>query len=107
MTAPIWNEGKQSLEIGLDSSNMRTEDQASSVLIGIDFGTTFSGVSWALQSGSPGDIHIVSSWNEKPKTPSMQPQGKRLLLIDTPKFDDTQSSGGKPLQIVAEYFQEL
>ncbi|KAI8286182.1 hypothetical protein K4K56_008952 [Colletotrichum sp. SAR 10_98] len=47
------------------------------IVIGIDFGTTFSGVSWAW-SGEPMDIEIISKWesklgrnSDKEKTPTM------------------------------------
>nr|XP_036582566.1 uncharacterized protein CTRU02_07610 [Colletotrichum truncatum]KAF6791270.1 hypothetical protein CTRU02_07610 [Colletotrichum truncatum] len=34
------------------------------IVIGIDFGTTFSGVSWAY-SGQPTDIEVISRWESK------------------------------------------
>ncbi|KAI8157119.1 hypothetical protein KHU50_009633 [Colletotrichum sp. SAR 10_65] len=54
------------------------------IVIGIDFGTTFSGVSWAW-SGQPMDIEIISKWesklgrnSDKEKTPTtMSFRGKR------------------------------
>ncbi|KAL4861100.1 hypothetical protein BDV12DRAFT_204359 [Aspergillus spectabilis] len=35
--------------------------QGPSIVVGLDFGTTFSGVAWALE-GSIGDIEVLSSW---------------------------------------------
>ncbi|KAK2772863.1 hypothetical protein CKAH01_13767 [Colletotrichum kahawae] len=54
------------------------------IIIGIDFGTTFSGVSWAW-SGQPMDIEVISKWesklgrnSDKEKTPTaMIFKGKR------------------------------
>ncbi|KAF4865017.1 Heat shock 70 kDa protein 12A [Colletotrichum siamense] len=57
---------------------MATKTQGEDVIvIGIDFGTTFSGVSWAW-SGEPMGIEIISKWesklgrnSDKEKTPTM------------------------------------
>ncbi|KAF6835704.1 Hsp70 family chaperone [Colletotrichum plurivorum] len=50
--------------------------EESTIVIGIDFGTTFSGVSWAF-SGQPNDIEIITRWkaqlrfnSDTEKTPS-------------------------------------
>ncbi|KAI3558107.1 hypothetical protein CABS01_02666 [Colletotrichum abscissum] len=36
-------------------------DDENAIVIGIDFGTTFSGVSWAF-SGQPNDIEVITRW---------------------------------------------
>ncbi|KAK7426412.1 hypothetical protein QQZ08_007167 [Neonectria magnoliae] len=41
------------------SSNQRNAD---AIIIGIDFGTTYSGVAWAY-SREPGDIEVITNWN--------------------------------------------
>ncbi|WYZ35190.1 hypothetical protein EsH8_I_001466 [Colletotrichum jinshuiense] len=38
--------------------------EVDTIIIGIDFGTTFSGVSWAY-SGQPDDIEVISRWESK------------------------------------------
>ncbi|KAF2726578.1 hypothetical protein EJ04DRAFT_517742 [Polyplosphaeria fusca] len=42
----------------------RSDPDPASILIGIDFGTTFSGVAWAY-SEQPDDIKIVSNWDSQ------------------------------------------
>ncbi|KAK2053962.1 actin-like ATPase domain-containing protein [Colletotrichum caudatum] len=39
-------------------------DTENVIVIGIDFGTTFSGVSWAF-SGQPNDIEVITRWEAK------------------------------------------
>ncbi|KAJ0313193.1 hypothetical protein COL516b_000122 [Colletotrichum fioriniae] len=41
-----------------------SEENEKAIVIGIDFGTTFSGVSWAY-SGQPDDIEVISRWESK------------------------------------------
>ncbi|KXH62515.1 hypothetical protein CNYM01_01726 [Colletotrichum nymphaeae SA-01] len=41
-----------------------SEDDEKAIIIGIDFGTTFSGVSWAY-SGQPDNIEVISRWESK------------------------------------------
>ncbi|KAL2873752.1 hypothetical protein SGCOL_011067 [Colletotrichum sp. CLE4] len=41
-----------------------SEEDEKAIIIGIDFGTTFSGVSWAY-SGQPDDIEVISRWESK------------------------------------------
>ncbi|KXH67146.1 hypothetical protein CSAL01_08743 [Colletotrichum salicis] len=61
-----------------------SEEDEKAIIIGIDFGTTFSGVSWAY-SGQPDNIEVISRWeskinlnSEKEKVPSsILFQGKR------------------------------
>ncbi|KXH31769.1 hypothetical protein CSIM01_09444 [Colletotrichum simmondsii] len=52
-------------------------DNEDVIVIGIDFGTTFSGVSWAF-SGQPNDIEVITRWeaelnfaSDTEKTPTM------------------------------------
>ncbi|KAH0438208.1 hypothetical protein CcaCcLH18_03475 [Colletotrichum camelliae] len=43
---------------------MASDTDGDTIVIGIDFGTTFSGVSWAW-SGAPTDIEVISKWESK------------------------------------------
>lgn len=113
MNATFSNEGKQNLEIGLDVLNMPTEDKASRLVIALDFGTTFSSVSWAWNAGSHHDlcderaIHTIpTSWGEEIKTTSMILRDK-LALVDTPGFDDTNLSAKEIVQSIAKHLEEL
>ncbi|KAI8228109.1 hypothetical protein K4K54_002426 [Colletotrichum sp. SAR 10_86] len=40
---------------------MSSDNEEHAIVIGIDFGTTFSGVSWAY-SGQPNDIEVITRW---------------------------------------------
>ncbi|OHE92391.1 hypothetical protein CORC01_12318 [Colletotrichum orchidophilum] len=44
--------------------NRVAKEKKNAIIIGIDFGTTFSGVSWA-HSGQPDDIEVISRWESK------------------------------------------
>lgn len=36
---------------------------AKRIVIGVDFGTTFSGVAWAISTGNhPGDVEVITRW---------------------------------------------
>ncbi|KAF4431694.1 Heat shock 70 kDa protein 12A [Colletotrichum fructicola] len=41
-----------------------SDDEEHVIIVGIDFGTTFSGASWAY-SGEPNDIEVISRWESK------------------------------------------
>ncbi|KAL5342492.1 hypothetical protein BJX70DRAFT_394709 [Aspergillus crustosus] len=47
------------------------------IIVGLDFGTTYSGIAWALQSSSEEDIEVLSSWpgggNREPSTTRQLP----------------------------------
>ncbi|KAI9043281.1 Hsp70 family protein [Aspergillus affinis] len=95
-----------------------------SYLVGIDFGTTYSGVAWALDgsTGSDEDITLVSTWQDKSnrtyaKVPSVIAydkarrekwgyqvdactesfRGIKLLLDEDQKFDYAQSLASRKL----------
>ncbi|KAK6206224.1 hypothetical protein QIS74_13643 [Colletotrichum tabaci] len=60
----------------LDSRHVSDIVNKNTVIIGIDFGTTFSGVSWAF-SGQPNNVEVITQWpsefnfnSDNEKTPS-------------------------------------
>ncbi|GJC92644.1 HSP70 family chaperone [Colletotrichum higginsianum] len=61
---------------GFADGDLSVSPDEHAIIIGIDFGTTFSGVSWAF-SGQPNDIEVITRWeaelnynSDTEKTPS-------------------------------------
>ncbi|TQN64011.1 Heat shock 70 kDa protein 12A, partial [Colletotrichum shisoi] len=61
---------------GFGDGDLSVSPDEHAIIIGIDFGTTFSGVSWAF-SGQPNDIEVITRWeaelsynSDTEKTPS-------------------------------------
>ncbi|MCJ1395385.1 hypothetical protein MMC18_008269 [Xylographa bjoerkii] len=66
-------------------SSSTTDNAIDPVLvIGLDFGTTFSGVAWTL-SNDPGKLNIISSWNDK--------KGRKFNSRKVPSATGYDSSG--------------
>ncbi|KAF7137054.1 hypothetical protein CNMCM5793_006905 [Aspergillus hiratsukae] len=68
--------------------------EAPRIVVGIDFGTTYSGVAWALQS-SPDDVEVIKTWpgarnRTTPKVPTTisYENGKFLWGYQTPMFGE-------------------
>ncbi|KAF6790673.1 Hsp70 family chaperone [Colletotrichum sojae] len=66
--------------------------EESAIVIGIDFGTTFSGVSWAF-SGQPNDIEIITRWKAQLRFDSDTEKTPSTLLYQVPSFN-----GREPLK---------
>jgi hypothetical protein len=118
MNARFPNEDEQNPKTKSDESKMPTEDEDSRVdcrvVICIDFGTTFTGVSWAWSNGSrhnlsdERDVHTIPSfWGQEIKTTSVTLQGRKMTLVDTPGFDDTGLLDSEVVHTVAEHLQRL
>ncbi|CAG7988192.1 unnamed protein product [Penicillium salamii] len=52
-------EKKASLKREMSTST--THDTRPRLIIGLDFGTTWSGIAWGLES-CPGDVEVIQSW---------------------------------------------
>ncbi|GIJ99522.1 hypothetical protein Aspvir_001655 [Aspergillus viridinutans] len=64
------------------------------IVVGIDFGTTYSGIAWALQS-SPEDVEVITFWpgarnRTTPKVPTTisYENGRLLWGYQTPRFGE-------------------
>ncbi|KAL2060285.1 hypothetical protein VTL71DRAFT_9680 [Oculimacula yallundae] len=77
--SPNCSANEEKKTISADTSD--EDDEKTYISIGIDLGTTFSGVAWAL-STSPKDISIISSWPAHLPANSCQHKVPSVLTYD-------------------------
>ncbi|KAF5626264.1 Hsp70 chaperone protein [Fusarium tjaetaba] len=75
------------------------QPQGDAIIIGIDFGTTFSGVAWAY-SGQPDEIEIVTSWDSQLNHCSDVEKAPTQLLYDE-KGQGVKWGYGHPVEVAA------
>ncbi|KAK1574456.1 uncharacterized protein LY79DRAFT_593272 [Colletotrichum navitas] len=75
-------------------------DTEDAIVIGIDFGTTFSGVSWAF-SGQPNDIEVITRWESEMNYASDREKAPTTIL-----YRGTQNAVSWGYEIPVEEIQD-